>query len=167
MKWMNAIVEHVTGLLRKLFALKDTPHSIAGGVAIGVFIGFTPLFGVKTLLSLGLAYILRCNMMAAVIAVSLHDVFILFSPMLLRLEYDIGYWLMSHPHQHAPKLQMHHEHFKELLRMSTDVDALKHVGLPLLVGSLFIALPSAVVAYFLTLIVARGRAKEPEASPPA
>ena len=62
------------GLGAKLVTLRDTPHAIAGGVAIGVFIGFTPLFGIKTLLSLGAAYLLRCNPIAAVIAVSLHDV---------------------------------------------------------------------------------------------
>jgi Uncharacterized protein conserved in bacteria (DUF2062) len=39
-----------------------------------MFIGFTPLFGVKTLLSLGVAYLLRCNPIAAVIAVSLHHI---------------------------------------------------------------------------------------------
>ena len=82
-----------------MVTLKDTPHAIAGGVAIGVFIGFTPLFGIKTLLSLGAAYLLRCNPIAAVIAVSLHDVVTPLWPVLLRLEYDIGFWLLE---QSAP-----------------------------------------------------------------
>ena len=37
----------------KLLAIRDTPNAIAGGVAIGIFFGFTPLVGLKTLLSSG------------------------------------------------------------------------------------------------------------------
>jgi uncharacterized protein (DUF2062 family) len=58
---------------RKLFVIKDTPHAIASGAAIGVFLGFTPLFGLKTLLALLLAALFRVNKIAAVVAVSLHD----------------------------------------------------------------------------------------------
>jgi uncharacterized protein (DUF2062 family) len=58
---------------RKLFVIKDTPQSIALGAAIGIFLGFTPLFGLKTLLALLLAALFRVNKIAAVVAVSLHD----------------------------------------------------------------------------------------------
>jgi len=61
----------------KLFVIKDTPQSIALGAAIGVFLGFTPLFGLKTLLALLLAALFRVNKIAAVVAVSLHDLLIL------------------------------------------------------------------------------------------
>jgi len=159
MKWIRLVVEHLKGSLRKLFSLKDTPHSIAGGVAIGVFMGFTPLFGLKTMMSIGAAYAMRCNMVAAAIAVSLHDVLFFLAPVLLRLEYEIGYWLLSHPHQHAPKLKLHDDSWKQLLKILTDADALYSVGLPLLVGSLFVAVPGAIIAYFITLAIARGRAK--------
>ena len=129
---MKNLVGHFKGLGAKLFNLKDTPHSIAGGVAIGVFIGFTPLFGIKTLLSLGAAYALRCNPIAAVIAVSLHDVVTPLWPVLLRLEYDIGFWLLNNPHHFPPKMEMGHLHVSELLKWTTFF----HVGLPLLIGSL-------------------------------
>ena len=92
---MRKLVDHIKSLGARLVTLRDTPHAIAGGVAIGVFIGFTPLFGIKTLLSLGVAYLLRCNPIAAVIAVSLHDVVTPLWPVLLRLEYDIGFWVLS------------------------------------------------------------------------
>ena len=36
----------------KLLAIRDTPEAIAGGVAIGIFFGFTPLFGLKTALTI-------------------------------------------------------------------------------------------------------------------
>jgi uncharacterized protein (DUF2062 family) len=132
---MKTLQEHLKQLGRKLFSLKDTPHAIAGGVAIGVFIGFTPLWGVKTLLSLALAYALRCNPIAAVIAVSLHDVLIPFAPFLMRFEYDVGYWALSHPHHLPAKLELHHEHFHlaGMLKWTTFLD----IGLPMLVGRCF------------------------------
>lgn len=68
------IAGYFQSLVSKLLNLHDAPHSLAGGVAIGMFMGFTPFFGLKTLLCIGAAYVFRCNPIAAVIAVSLHDV---------------------------------------------------------------------------------------------
>ncbi len=111
------------GPLKKLFSLKDSPHAIAGGVAIGVFVGFTPLLGVKTLLSLGLAYALRCNPIAAVIAVSLHDVLTPFAPIFMRWQYDLGFWLLSPPAPFSAEARvcciMKHIHPAEMLKWTT------------------------------------------------
>lgn len=52
--------------LRRLVHLNDSPPRIAGGVAIGVFIGVAPTFGVGSLLAAGLAALFRCNPVAAV-----------------------------------------------------------------------------------------------------
>ena len=56
-----------------LMAINDTPHSIALGSAIGIFFGFTPLWSLKTLLSIATAWLFRCNKVAAAIAVTLHE----------------------------------------------------------------------------------------------
>jgi uncharacterized protein (DUF2062 family) len=45
----------------RLFLIRDTRQSIALGAAIGVLLGFTPLFGLKTLLALLLAALFRLN----------------------------------------------------------------------------------------------------------
>ena len=58
----------------KLLAIRDTPEAIAGGVAIGIFIGFTPLFGLKTVLTIFFAWLTGSNIIAAVIASAAHDV---------------------------------------------------------------------------------------------
>ena len=145
LRGVKKIFTYFADLGKKLIALKDTPHSIAGGAAIGIFIGFTPLFGLKTLLCLGAAWILRCNPIAAVIAVSLHDVVTPFWPFLLRLEYDIGYLVLNH--QFPPKMETHGLHLGEILKWTTFF----HVGLPMLVGSLFLAAPSAAIVYGILL----------------
>lgn len=157
---MKKVLAYFGGLGHKLISLKDTPHAIAGGVAIGMFMGFTPLFGLKTLLCLGAAFVLRCNPIAAVVAVSLHDVVTPFWPVLLRIEYDIGYWLLSNPHTLPEHIGIHHLKLAEMLQWTTFLK----VGLPLLIGSLFLSAPSAVLAYSLMLVFLKRRAARQAAS---
>lgn len=162
-RWLGArfpvkkLLDSIRNQFRRLLELRDTPHAVAGGVAIGIFYGFTPLFGVKTLLSLGTAWLTRCSKIAAVISVSLHDIVTPLWPVLLRLEYDIGYWLLSHPHALPPKITLKHVHLAEMLQWTTFLK----VGLPLLVGSLVIAVPAALVAYGITFQVVSRRGHRP------
>lgn len=145
-----------------MLEIQEHPEAIAGGVAVGVFLGLGPLFGLKTLLALGLAWLFGYSKIAAVISVSLHDILTPIVPMLMRLEYDIGYWLMSHPHHLPQKLEVHHLHLHlgDMLKWSV----LTGVGLPLLVGSICVALPAAVLAYFAMLALLRRRAAEMKAN---
>src|SRR2546421_5897230 len=80
----------------KLLAIRDTPEAIAGGVAIGIFFGFMPLFGLKTLLAILCAWLTRSNILAAVLAGTLHDVILPFMPVIYWWEYKMGYWLIYH-----------------------------------------------------------------------
>jgi uncharacterized protein (DUF2062 family) len=153
---MKKLVAYFASLGRRLLELRDTPHAIAGGVAIGMFIGFTPLFGLKTLLCLGLAYLLRCNPIAAVVAVSLHDVVTPFWPVLLKVEYEIGALILGYFHSLPPKIEMRHFHFQEMLKWTTFFS----VGLPLLVGSLFLSTPAALLSYFCMLPLLQHREKK-------
>lgn len=146
---LHRLIGHARQLLLRLAGLKDRPHAIAGGVAIGMLVGFTPLFGLKTLLCIGLAFLLRCNPIAAVIAVSLHDVVTPFWPFLLVLEYRLGAWVLGAPHL-APH---QHFHLHDVMKWTTFLD----VGLPMLVGSFFLGVPAAFAAYFLTIGLLRRR----------
>ena len=152
---IKKLAAHFQSLREKLLNLRDAPHALAGGVAIGMFIGFTPLFGMKTLLCLALAYLLRCNPIAAVISVSLHDVVTPLWPVLLEIEYKIGWdflsWIQEAPQQ-PPSL---HFHLRDVMQWTTFLG----VGLPMLIGSLFLSTPVAFVAYWLTLPVFRRRAE--------
>src|SRR4051794_3085575 len=88
--WLNQ--HHMT-----LMAINDSPNSIALGSAIGIFFGFTPLTGVKTLLSFFMAWVMRCNKLAAVIAVTVHDVLIFIMPAVYYAEYKAGCWILGRP----------------------------------------------------------------------
>src|SRR3974390_942378 len=86
----------------KLLAIRDTPDSIAGGVAIGIFFAISPLFGVKTVGAIFFAWITRSNILAALIAVTLHDIALPLMPALYLWEYKIGYWLPRPPPRRPP-----------------------------------------------------------------
>ena len=151
----------------KLLAIRDTPNAIAGGVAIGIFFGFTPLVGLKTLLSIFCAWLTRSNIVAAALAVTLHDVALPFMPVLFRWEYDIGYWLLSNPHRWPERLRDLHWHAREWRSWTTFFS----VGQPLLLGSVIVSAPVALLAFCLTRrIVIRHRKKHlhaPPAEPPS
>jgi hypothetical protein len=149
------LAAHFHSLREKLLNLQDAPHALAGGVAIGMFIGFTPLFGIKTLLCLGLAYLLRCNPIAAVISVSLHDVVTPFWPVLLEIEYKIGWEFLGRVMSEPPQTPTMDFHLKDVMKWTTFLG----LGLPMLIGSLFLSTPAAVIAYWLTLPIFRRRAE--------
>ena len=135
----------------RLFAIRDTPEAIAGGVAIGLFFGFTPLIGLQTLLSIFFAWLFRFNLIAAAVAVTLHDVTLPFIPFVYRWEYDIGYWLLHQPHQWPPSithLRLHGHEWRSWTTFFT-------VGRPLLVGSVVVATPVAVATFLITRTLVR------------
>lgn len=150
---IRKLAMHFRSLFGKLLDLHDAPHALAGGVAIGMFVGFTPLFGLKTLLCLGLAYLLRCNPIAAVIAVSLHDVVTPLWPVLLEIEYTIGRTVMGFFGDEPPKAAHLQFHMHDLMKWTTFFG----LGFPMLVGSMFLSTPAALVSYWLTLPVFRKR----------
>jgi uncharacterized protein (DUF2062 family) len=143
----------------QLLRVKDAPRAIALGAAVGVFFGFIPLWGLKTLLAIGVARLLRGSLVAAAIAVTLHDVILPLVPLLLRWEYDIGYWLMHHPHELPPHLHLHAHSPAVWFHWSTFFT----VGRPLLLGALVIAAPSAVVTFYLVRTLL-GRTRRTEVS---
>ena len=131
------------GLHFRLVTIEDTPHSIALGVAIGIFFGFTPLWSLKTLLSIAVAWLFKSNKIAAAISVQLHDLILPFMPAIYLWEYKFGYWTM---HGHLPQRL----HFPALgFRGYAHWATLFSVGRPLLIGSLIIGLPSAAIVYFV------------------
>jgi uncharacterized protein len=142
----------------KLLAIRDTPEAIAGGVAIGIYFGFTPLVGLKTTLCIVFAWLTRSNIIAAVIAQAAHDVAFFLMPVLYVWEYSFGYWLLSQPHHWPttlPTIKLHSIALRDWLAF------LFGLGKPLLVGGLVCPLPCAPLAFYLTrrLIVRHRRKK--------
>jgi uncharacterized protein (DUF2062 family) len=135
---------HFQDMTRRLLEEDGSPHQLAGGIAVGLFFGFTPLFGVKTLLCLGVTMAMGWNPFAAVVALCFWDLFAPIHPMMLMFQYEIGYWILARPHHLPPHLDVDALHHPvELLHWTTYL----HAGLPLLVGALVTALPVALLGY--------------------
>ena len=117
-----------------LMTINDTPHSIALGSAIGIFFGFTPLWGVKTLLSIAVAWVFRCNKIAAAIAVTLHDVLIFVMPA-ITVEHKMGCWALHRPPPGTAFVSISTARLFAL-------ECIYAAGLAAFVGSLFVALPA-------------------------
>jgi uncharacterized protein len=146
--------------VRKILRQEDTPHSISLGVAVGVFWGFSPCYGLRTLLSLLTAFLARGNKVAAVLAVLINNVFT--RAFVLYLQYRLGALFLPGGAR-ARSL----EGMKELARTVEDISpfdfrATFHVALesaaalgwevlqPVLLGSVISAAVLGPAAYFLT-----------------
>ena len=148
MRWMRA--HHMT-----LMTLPDTPHAIALGSAVGMFFGFTPLFGLKTILALLIAWAFKANKTAAVITVQLHDLLLPFVPAMFVWQYRLGMWAMYHRLPQRPGFR------RVALWDFMEWTTFLTVGRPILVGSLFFAVPAAFLVYFgFRAVLIRSRARE-------
>jgi len=146
----------------RILAIRDTPLAIAGGVGIGIFFGFLPLFGLKTISAIFFAWLTRSNIVAAAIACALHDVVFPLMPVVYLWEYDAGYYLLNHEWPHLTKLVWEGHPWRDWRTFFT-------VGKPLLLGSCVCAAPPAIVSFFVShIVVARyqRRKQSRSANPP-
>jgi uncharacterized protein len=151
-RWMRA--HHMT-----IMTLPDTPHAIALGSAIGMFFGFTPLFTMKTLLAFLITWLCRANKTAAVITVTLHDVLLPLVPAMFLWQYKLGMWALYHRLPQRPGFRR--VSLSDFMEWTTFLT----VGRPILVGSLFFAVPAALLVYFgLRGVLIRSRARNEKAA---
>jgi len=133
-----------------LLKLNNTPHEIALGVAIGVFIAITPLYGLHTIMVVTAAFLIRrVNKLAILLGtnVSTTPTF----PFITWAGYNLGRFILgnSYPLLHWPTFK--HFNYKQILQLY----------FPLFIGSVILGLMLAVFFYFVTLwfIIARRKSK--------
>ncbi len=138
--------------MRRLHEIRAEPEAVAGGVAIGMFMGFTPFVGFKTLLALLIAWLARCSKMAAIIAVTLHDIGIVIAPVMVWLEFKIGSWILQRP-PFVPKPRTPgHSIFNFWAHWDSffNWEFFHNFVIRVLIGSIVIGLPFAIASYFVT-----------------
>lgn len=87
--WSRA-AQYVVHRLRRL---PDPPHRIARGVFAGVFISFTPLFGFHFIGAWLIAWALRGNVLAALLATFFGNP--LTTPIIAITSVELGHWLLG------------------------------------------------------------------------
>lgn len=124
--------------LIRLARIKSTPDAVARGMALGVFIGFTPFFGFHILIALFFALLLRQNKVAAFVGVWVTNP--LTAPFIYALEYEVGRMLLGKPVISTAV-------FTSDLTWATA----EQLGMPLMLGSVVMGLPAALISYAVTL----------------
>lgn len=135
-------------MIRQLLMLNDTPHSVALGTAIGMFIGLTPTVGIQMLLVGALAILarpfFRFNISAGMITVYISNPLTMLP--LYALFYSTGTMLLATGSHDPIDFQAGFiEHLDETGRLLRFVFI--DVGWPMIVGSLLVASVGAGLTY--------------------
>jgi len=106
----------------------------------------------KTLLAFFVTWLLRANKTAAIITVTLHDVLLPLVPAMFFWQYRLGMWALYH--RVPERAGFRRVSLSEWMEWTTFLT----VGRPILVGSLFFAVPAALLVYFgLRAVLIRSR----------
>jgi len=139
----------------RLLRLKGQPGEVAGGVAIGVFVGMTPTVPLHTVLAVLFAFLLKKSKLAAALGVWVANPF--FLPFIYILDYKVGQALTGAP---DPSFSLSNFSFPRLIELGW------HVSYPLLFGGIVNGFILAIPSYFITkqiiLLYREKRRKRPE-----
>lgn len=126
--------------VQKLITFNNAPREIALGIAIGVFIGITPLYGFHTLLVILVAMFIPRTNKIAILAGSNISIPIT-APFISWAGYSIGRLILG-----AEYSDIHPSALKNI----TYAD-ISHILYPLFLGSLILGLISSILIYLIAL----------------
>lgn len=131
---MTLLPRALTDRVRAAFHLDDPPWRIAVSLAVGVFVSFTPFWGVQTLLALALAMVFRLNRVVTLTGTWINLPW--FAPFVYAGALALGRAVLPH------------------------LEGVQGVWVALLVGSTIVGAGASVATYFLALaMIARRRAR--------
>ncbi|MDA0283547.1 MAG: DUF2062 domain-containing protein [Planctomycetota bacterium] len=147
-KWRVKPRKTPRALLRSILMLDDTPHSVALGTAVGMFVGLTPTVGVQMLIVLAIAFLVRplfqFNKVAAVLTVYVTNP--LTAIPVYWFNYQIGTYFVPS--------DVKYEDFVAIVQIDQTnnwseraLSLITHLGAPLLVGCLVVATVSSLLTY--------------------
>ncbi len=131
------------GYLR-VVRIKASSHTVALGMAVGVFVGCLPVIPFQTVIALGLAVVLRCNKLSAALGTWVSNP--LNVPLVYYGLYRVGSFIV--PEVHCT-LDLRHLALREMFSQGREL-----VGL-MTVGGVVVGLPLSLITYFVTLRVVR------------
>jgi len=154
-------------VLHRLRRLPDRPHRVARGWACGVFISFTPFFGFHFMGAAALAWLIRGNILAALLGTFVGNP--LTTPFIALTSVGLGRWILGVEGRFTPHLifaEFTHagsELWNNLLAPMTDrvahwdqlLQFNQQIFLPYAVGGILPGLVVSVAAHYLTVPVIR------------
>lgn len=93
---LNPYINKVSKFLyHHVIAMRSSPHDLALGLAIGVFVGFLPIMGFQTIVSVPLAMLFRANKITGALGVWISNP-VTFIPF-YYFNFRFGRWLIGNP----------------------------------------------------------------------
>ncbi|QWV93051.1 DUF2062 domain-containing protein [Geomonas oryzisoli] len=130
-----------------ILSLDSHPGHIAAGFAVGVFISFTPFFGLHTPLAIAAAFLLRLNKLTCITGAWVNTPITVVP--ILGVSYKLGAFLRGRPIKDLP------------VAAGMEWHNLERYAKSLILGSSILGFFAAVIAYFLCYyLVIRFRAKD-------
>ncbi len=156
--WYRAAV-YVVHRIRRL---PDPAHRIARGIAAGVFVCWTPFFGMHFVTAALITWVIRGNILASILATFVGNP--LTFPIIAEVSLDLGSKILGLPiNMHLPQvIEAFWAVMRDLWQNFTALFSPRHadwrgmhhfmnrVILPYVVGGFFPGLVSAFVAYYLS-----------------
>lgn len=137
--------------IRRLLAIDDPPERTALAFSVGVFITFSPLLGLHTVIATVLAFLFRLNKVAIYVGTYINNPFTLVP--IIIVSYGIGAFILGRPLR-IPEEGMEllkHPHpltgsyYRQLFTTSW------HLIEPFAIGAMALSVVCSVVSYPLTL----------------
>lgn len=128
----------------KFLRLQEDPRKLAWGMALGVFIGITPTIPFHMVGALALATLLRVSPVTAFIGIQVGNP-LTIGPIYIAC-YKVGQFLL---YRGKPLV------FPETFSFEAWMGVLWQGGVALQVGGVILAIPPAILSYFLTLWIVR------------
>jgi hypothetical protein len=143
--------------------LPDEPHRIARGVFAGTFVNFPPIFGIQFVSAALLAWVMRGNILAALLCTFLSNP--ITTPFIALLSLELGHWMLgidkplSAVYIFSAFGNAGHELWMNVRAVFTDAStewgnlaAFWHtIYFPYLVGSILPGIVCSLIAYYVTI----------------
>jgi len=130
MKYFRKLKDYIVRLSKKGLS----PHEIALGVAVGIFVAFIPLFGTHTIMAIALASLLRVNTLIVLLGTQISNPLTL--PFQLFISAEVGSVILN-----GKFVEIKFSHELSYL--------LGHYLLPIIVGGLILGIVGSGLSYLL------------------
>ena len=150
---------------RRLLALDDPPERTALAFSIGVFIAFSPLLGLHTILATSVAFLFRFNKVAIYAGTFINNPFLTLVPIIIA-SYATGAFLLGRPLRISPEgvelltnpQPLTASYYRKLFRESWQI------VWPFTLGSMVLSVVCSLLAYPVTLWLLRARRRRKAAN---
>ena len=122
----------------KLARLPASPHAVASGFACGSMVSFTPLLGLHFILAIVFAYLIRGNIVAALLGTIVGNP--VTFPFIWGLIYKVGAFVIS----------TKHIEFNNEINFNMIITQTYEIFLPMLLGGAILAITVWLITYILT-----------------